>query len=497
MKKKRKTKIPPSSAASNTCKKGDFRMKILYAASEAEPFVKTGGLADVAGSLPKALVESGVDCRVVIPLYESIPGPLRENLHFLCYFEVPVSWRSKYCGVFESKYNGVTYYFIDDEYYFKRPSCYGHYDDAERFTFFSRAVLDMLPHIGFQPDIIHANDWQTALTPVFLSAYYRNNPFFSNIKTVFTVHNVEYQGKYGYEIYNDILGLPNHFFQIMDYDRCVNFVKGAVTCSDAVSTVSPAYSYELRYPYFSFGLDRIFNMAGYKMHGILNGINTTDYDPSTDACLFANYTTADPGKKAVNKRGLQEMLGLPLDENAMIIGYVGRLVQAKGIELIRYILEELLTHSVQLVLLGTGDMQYENYFSEMQNRFPAKLAARITFSNDLARKIYAGSDALLMPSRSEPCGLSQMIALRYGTIPIVHQVGGLADSISDCGDDSGNGFTFKQFNAHDMFGAIRRAEGTFVNKDIWTALIKRAMACDFSWNKSVHDYKGLYESLLH
>lgn len=497
MKKRKKSKTTPSPTVSNVPKKGEPRMKILYAASEAVPFAKTGGLADVAGSLPKALVENDVDCRVVLPLYDCIQGPLRENLHFLCHFEVPVSWRSKYCGVFESKVDGVTYYLIDDEYYFKRQGLYGHYDDAERFAFFSRAVLEMLPHIGFQPDIIHANDWQTALTPIFLSAYYRSDPFFSNIKTVFTVHNVEYQGKYGYEIYNDILGLPKQFFHIVDYDDCVNFMKGAIVCSDVVSTVSPSYSYELRYPYFSFGLDRIFDMAGHKMHGILNGINNADYDPSTDTCLFANYTTDDPDKKAVNKRGLQEMLGLPLDENAMIIGYVGRLVQAKGVELLRYILEELLTHSVQVVLLGTGDWQYENYFSEMQNRFPAKLAARITFSNDLARKIYAGADTLLMPSRSEPCGLSQMIALRYGTLPIVHQVGGLADSITDCGDGSGNGFTFKQFNAHDMFGAIRRAEGTFVHKDIWASLVKHAMSCDFSWKKSVHDYKGLYESLLH
>lgn len=471
-------------------------MKILFASSEAVPFAKTGGLGDVAGSLPKALVDNDVDCRVVLPLYESIQGTLREDLHFLCHFQVPVSWRSKYCGVFEYKFQNVTYYLIDDEFYFKRPGCYGHYDDAERFAFFARAVLEMLPHIDFQPDVIHANDWQTALTPVYWSAYYRNDPFFSGMKTVFTVHNVEYQGKYGYEIYDDVLGLPHDFFHIMDYDNCVNFMKGAVVCADAVTTVSPSYSYELRYPYFSFGLDRIFNMAGYKMHGILNGINNADYDPETDACLFSNYSKTKPEKKAINKRGLQQMLGLPLDENAMLIGYVGRLVKAKGTELIRYILHELMTHSVQLVILGTGDWQYENFFSEMQHRYPAKMAVRITFSNDLARKIYAGADTLLMPSRSEPCGLSQMIALRYGTIPIVHQIGGLADSISDCGNGTGNGFTFKQFNAHDMFGAIRRAEGTFVHKDAWGALLKRAMASDFSWNRSVHDYKGLYDSLF-
>ncbi|MFT9055663.1 MAG: glycogen synthase GlgA [Ethanoligenens sp.] len=471
-------------------------MKILYAASEAVPFAKTGGLADVAGSLPKALVEEGIDCRVVLPLYENIPESLRESMHFLCHFQVPVSWRSKYCGVFESKIGNVTYYLIDDEYYFKRPGYYGHYDDAERFAFFARAVVEMLPHIGFQPDILHANDWQTALAPVYLHAYYQKDPFYSGMKTVFTVHNVEYQGKYGYEIYNDILGLPQNFFHIVDYDDCVNFMKGAIVCSDAVTTVSPSYSYELRYPYFSFGLDRIFTMAGYKMHGILNGINNAANDPYTDKCLFANYSKTNPVKKAVNKRGLQQMLGLPLDENAMVIGYIGRLVRAKGIELIRFVLEELLTHSVQLVVLGTGDWQYENFFAEMQHRFPGKLAARIAFSDDLARKIYSGADALLMPSRSEPCGLSQLIALRYGTIPIVHQIGGLADSITDAGDNTGNGFTFKQFNAHDMLGAISRAEGVFANKSMWKALVSRAMSCDFSWKHSVKDYKGMYEEVL-
>lgn len=471
-------------------------MKILYAASEAVPFAKTGGLADVAGSLPKALVEEGVDCRVVLPLYDSIQGPLRQNLRFLCHFQVPVAWRSKYCGVFESKVGNVTYYLLDNEYYFKRQDCYGHYDDAERFAFFARAVLEMLPRIGFQPNIIHSNDWQTALTPVFLAAYYRSNPFFSGIKSVFTVHNVEYQGKYGYEIYNDVIGLPHYFFHVMDYDDCVNFMKGAVVCADEVTTVSPSYSYELRYPYFSFGLDRIFNMYGYKMRGILNGISNEDYDPATDKCLFANYTAEDPDKKAENKQGLQKMLDLPQDPDAMVVGYVGRLVQAKGIELLRYVLEELLQHTVQLVVLGTGDWKYENFFSEMQWRYPGKLCARITFSNDLAHKIYAGADTLLMPSRSEPCGLSQLIALRYGTIPIVHQIGGLGDSISDCGDGMGNGFTFKQFNAHDMIGAISRAEGCFVHKENWKALIQRAMACDFSWRHSVQSYKALYENVL-
>lgn len=470
-------------------------MKILYAASEAVPFIKTGGLADVAGSLPKALTAAGEDCRVVLPLYGGVKDELRAKMHFLCHFQVPVSWRSQYCGVFEAEAGGVTYYLLDNEMYFKRPNCYGYYDDAERFAFFSRAVLEMLPHIGWVPDVLHANDWQTALAPVYLSAFYRQDERFSRIRSIFTVHNVEYQGKYGYEIYDDILGLPGNFFRMLDYDDCVNFMKGAVVCADAVTTVSPSYSYELRYPYFSFGMDRIFSMLGDKMHGILNGISTEQYDPYSDKSLFANYNAKTAEKKKVNKRGLQHMLGLPVDDGALLIGYVGRLVQAKGLELIRFVLEEMLGDHIQFVVLGSGDWQYENYFKEMHERYPAKLVSCICFSDDLARKIYAGSDVLLMPSRSEPCGISQMIALRYGTVPVVHQIGGLADTITDYGE-SGNGFTFKQFNAHDMLGAVRRAEGLFGQPQLWQELVARDMACDFSWQKSVEDYRGLYAGLL-
>ncbi len=471
-------------------------MNILFATSEAVPFAKTGGLADVAGSLPKALTDEDADCRVVLPLYEDIPAALRDKMHFLCYFDVPVSWRNKYCGVFEAKAGGVTYYFIDDEYYFKRRGFYGHFDDAERFVFFSRAVLDMLPHIDFKPDILHVNDWQTALAPVYLAAYYRGNPFYAGIKTVFTVHNVEYQGKYGYEIYDDLLGLPKDFFPAIDYDGCVNFLKGGIMTADAVTTVSPNYANELNYPYFAFGLEHVFRLAGGKLSGILNGISNEDYDPETDACLFAPYDKDDLSGKAKNKAGLQRMMGLPQDKDAMVIGFVGRLVTAKGIDLIRFVLEEMMNDSVQFVLLGTGNWHYEEFFTEMQRRFPGKIAARIAFCNDLARKIYAGADTLLMPSRTEPCGISQMVALRYGTVPIVHQVGGLADTVTDCGSGKGSGFTFQQFNAHDMLGAVRRAEGTFGNKPLWKELVRRDMACDFSWKKSVKEYLSLYRKLL-
>ena len=439
-------------------------MDILYITSEAVPFAKTGGLADVSGSLPKAFEEIGTHCRVVLPLYESIPAKLRETMHFLCHFQVPVAWRTQYCGVFEAKVGNVIYYFIDNEYYFKRPNCYGYYDEAERFVFFARAVLEMLPKIDFKPDILHANDWQTGLVPVFLNAFYRRVPFYERMETVFTVHNVEYQGKYGYEIYSDVLGLPEQLFHLLDFNQCLNFMKGAIISSDAVTTVSPTYSHELRYPYFSFGLDPVFNSIGYKLHGILNGINTEDYNPATDPALFKSYSVKAPQNKQANKVALQKMLGLPVDKNAFLLAYIGRLVPAKGIALIQRILEELLNDSVQFVLLGTGETTYEQYFHTMQEQHPNKMVACLTFSEELARKIYAGADALLMPSRTEPCGLSQLIALRYGTVPIVHQIGGLADTVSDCGDVKGNGFTFKQFNAHDMLRAIRRAEGLFFDQ---------------------------------
>jgi starch synthase len=471
-------------------------MKVLFAAGEALPFAATGGLADVAGSLPSAENANGCDTRVVIPLYSDIPEHFRQSFKFITSFYVPVAWRSQYCGLFEAEVDGLKYYLLDNEYYFKRQGIYGHYDDAERFAFFSRAVLELLKHIDFKPDIIHSNDWHTALIPVFHRAFYSSIPEYAGIKTVFTIHNILYQGKYGAELFTDILGLPEWTFPLLEYDGCLNFMKGAIVSSGAVTTVSPTYAQELRYPYFSYGLDRILLDCSYKFSGILNGIDTVGYDPETDSCIFKNYKADDTSGKAENKIGLQHMLGLPHDESAMLIGMVTRLVEPKGIELVKFVLEEMLTDHVQLVILGKGDWHYEKFFCEMQKRYPGKLAVRIGFFQDMARKVYAGSDVLLMPSKTEPCGLSQMVAMRYGTVPIVRETGGLKDSVIDCGSEEGYGYTFQSFNAHDMLGAIRRAEGAFANKPYWKEITTRAMNSDVSWGKSACEYTSLYKRLI-
>lgn len=471
-------------------------MNVLFAAAEALPFVATGGLADVAGSLPKAeLCES--DTRVVIPLYSEIPEDLRKNLKYLTNYNVQLSWRSQYCGVFEAEVNGLKYYLLDNEYYFKRDSIYGHYDDAERFAFFAKAVLELVHHIDFQPDIIHCNDWHTALLPVFHRVFYSADPQYAKIKTVFTIHNILYQGKYGNDIFKDILGLPNWAYPLLEYDDCLNFMKGAIVCSNAVTTVSPTYAEELRYPYYSYGLDHILMDCSYKFSGILNGIDTDIYNSAKDPNIFKNFTakTLASGKKE-NKKCLQAIVGLPQDETAMVIGMVTRLVEPKGMELLKFIFEKLMEDHVQLIIVGKGDWNYEAFLKDMQSRYPGKLAVKVGFLNDLARKIYAGSDVFLMPSKTEPCGLSQMVALRYATIPIVRETGGLKDSVKDCGDETGNGFTFKSYNADDMLGAIRRAEGSFGNKPLWKKIVSRAYQSDFSWDKSAKEYLSLYKRLM-
>ena len=471
-------------------------MNILFAASESLPFIATGGLADVAGSLPQAQLAGGCDTRVVIPLYSDISEDLRKTLKFITHFSVPLSWRNQYCGVFEGKSGGVTYYLLDNEYYFKRQGLYGHFDDAERYAFFARAALEMIKHIDFRPDIIHCNDWHTALIPVFHRVFYTGDPVLASTKTIFTIHNIIYQGKYGMDICDDILGLPSWALPLVEYDGCVNFMKGAIVCSGAVTTVSPTYAQELRFPYYSYGLDHILQDCSYKFSGILNGIDIESYNPQTDDYIFQNYSPDDMSGKAENKKRLQSMFGLPEDETAMVIGAVTRLVEPKGIELIKFILEELMADHIQLILLGKGDWQYETYFGEMQRRYPGKLAVQIGFFQDMARKIYAGADTLLMPSKTEPCGLSQMVAMRYGTVPIVRETGGLKDSVFDNGDDCNNGYTFKSFNAHDMLGAIRRAEGAFANKPYWKLVLQRAIGSDYSWNKSASEYIALYNRLL-
>ena len=471
-------------------------MKVLYATSEALPFIASGGLGDVAGSLPHALRKRLIGCRVVLPMYDTIKQELKDTMKFITHISVPVAWRRQYCGIFEAKHNGVIYYLIDNQYYFKRDTIYGHYDDAERFAFFSRAVLEIIPYIDFKPDIIHCNDWQTALTPVYYSAMYANSPGYENIKTIFTIHNIQYQGVYGKELLEDVLGIPADKASLLEYDGCINFMKGAIECADKVTTVSPSYADEILDPWYSHGLDSILNERRYKLRGILNGIDTVGYDPATDKCIKANFSADDISGKKIDKEELQKEMGLPVKPGVPVIGMVTRLVSHKGLDLVKGILDELLaTSEMQLVVLGSGDYEYESYFRWIAEKYPDKVGLRIGFVPELARKIYAGADMFLMPSKSEPCGLSQMVALRYGTVPIVRETGGLRDSITDCGDGKGNGFTFKSYNAHDMLDAIRRALTLYYNGD-WNELVLRALNCDFSWGRSANAYIRLYKETL-
>ncbi|MBE6770622.1 MAG: glycogen synthase GlgA [Ruminococcaceae bacterium] len=472
-------------------------MKVLYASSEALPFAASGGLADVAGSLPQSLRRRKVACRVVMPLYGTISDEMRANMKFITSIMVPVSWRRQYCGIFEAKAGGVIYYLIDNEYYFKRNSFYGHYDDGERFAFFSRAVLEILPYIDFKPDIIHCNDWQTALIPVYYSTLFANKEGYTGIKTVFTIHNIQYQGIYGGEILGDVFGLGEEHASLLHFGGCVNLMKGGIECANKVTTVSNTYAGEILDPWFSHGLDPILKERSYKLSGILNGIDTINYDPETDKDIFCNYSAKEPEAKAKNKAALQELFGLPVNADTPVMGIVTRLVAHKGLDLIKRIMRELLsTTDLQLVVLGSGDWEYESFFKELAAEFPEKVGLRIGFIPDLARKIYAGSDLFLMPSKSEPCGLSQMVALRYGSIPIVRETGGLKDTITDSGDGKGNGFTFKSYDAYDMLDAIRRSLEAYNDKDYWQKLVVRALKCDNSWGKSAKEYIKLYESLM-
>ena len=471
-------------------------MKVLYATSEAKPFAASGGLADVAGSLPKALRVRLVGCRVVLPLYESVPQELRETMTFLTSFSVPVAWRRQYCGVFEAKHNGVIYYLLDNQYYFKRAGLYGHYDDAERFAFFARAVIEMIRYIDFKPDIIHANDWQSALIPVYYSLFYAGQEGYEDIKTVFTIHNIQYQGKYGMEILEDVFGIPQSARPIVEQDGCVNLMKGAIETADRVTTVSPTYAGEILDPWYSHGLDPILRLREWKLSGILNGIDTDEYNPETDPQIYRHFSAEDPSGKAENKRALQERLDLPQTAELPLIGMVSRLVTHKGLDLVKYVIDELLGDSLQMVILGSGDWVYENFFREVQGRFPDKFRYCAGFVPELAQKIYAASDIFLMPSKSEPCGLSQIVSCRYGAVPVVRETGGLKDSIQDCGDGFGNGFTFKTYNANDMLYAVRRALGAYANKNDWPILVERALRSDFSWGRSANEYMKLYRELL-
>ncbi|MCI5816158.1 glycogen synthase GlgA [Ruminococcus sp.] len=470
-------------------------MNILFAASEALPYAASGGLADVAGSLPAAIVDKGHDCRVVIPLYKCISGEMRDSLTFLTNITVDVSWRKQYCGIFTGIYKGVTYYFIDNEYYFGRDGIYGFYDDCERFVFYSRAVLEMIRCIDFKPDIIHANDWQAAMIPVYYQIFYKYQQGYENIHTVFTIHNIQYQGKYGKEVLNELMGIPLYHTGLLEYDGCVNMMKGAIETADKITTVSPSYAWEILDPWYSHGLDRALNTKQYKLCGFLNGIDVDGYNPETDPAIPANYSLKDMAGKAKCKQALLEELRLQ-DGDEPIIGIVTRFVSHKGIDLIRYVFEDILNLGYKFAILGSGEKIFEDFFKEMAWRHPGRVSVTLGFVPQLARRIYAGADMFLMPSQSEPCGLAQMVAMRYGTLPIVRETGGLRDTVRDGGGENGNGFTFKTYNAHDMLGACNRARNAYKDQERWKTLQRTAMEGDFSWNTSAELYMGLYRELV-
>ena len=483
-------KAPVAAECSDPCV--EPKKKILFVASEARPFIATGGLADVIGSLPQALAKDPkYDVRVVLPLYSGIKPDFRRKMAFLGNIYVPLAWRNQYCGVFTCEQNGVTFYFIDNEQYFKRPNCYGYYDDGERFAFFSRSVMEILPFINFYPDVLHCHDWQAALAAIYLKTIYCKRPEYQYIRALFTIHNIEYQGKYSLDILEDLFGISNKHRGLMEYDGCLNLMKGAIECCERFSTVSPTYAKEIMTAQYAHGLQDIICKNENKLTGILNGIDVDMYNSETDKALFKNYSADDLEGKRVCKTELQKMLGLPVKDVPMI-AMITRLVSHKGLELVKTVAEDILHEDIQFVLLGTGDAAYEDYFRDLGAKYEGKMSANIAFNGDLSKKIYSGADIFLMPSVSEPCGLSQMIASRYATVPIVRETGGLFDSIKPYGN-GGNGFTFANCNAYDMLSVIHEALNTYKNTQAWKCLMQKAATTDFSWQKSAEEYKKLYD----
>lgn len=476
-------------------------MKILFASSEVAPFIKTGGLADVAGSLPKALAQAGHEVKVILPLYEGIGGEWRSQMTFLKYFNVTLSWRQVYCGVFSLERDGVTYWFVDNEYYFKRWQLYGHFDDCERFAYFSRAVIETPGQLDFWPDVIHCNDWQTALVPIYLLEEKYRIPQLGRAKSVFTIHNIEYQGRYGDQVLEDVIGLDKSYFNegMLAYHDDVNLMKGAIMASNFVTTVSPTYANELKIPFYAHGMDGVINQQSGKVQGILNGIDMDLYNPATNPGLASNFTADDPveGKLAC-KLALQRAVGLQENADVPIIACISRLVGHKGFSLVTDVLHQIMGMNVQMVVLGTGDWQFEEAFRNAQQQYPGRFSAQITYSGPLSTMIYAGADLFLMPSVSEPCGLSQMIAMRYGAVPIVRRTGGLADSVHSCqvGQPDGTGYLFERYDAGDMLAVIGQATGLYRgDRAGFAAVQQRGMTADFSWTRSARIYHDIYSKL--
>ena len=473
-------------------------MKIAMIASEAAPFVKTGGLGDVLQALPDELARvEGNEVALFLPYYKTIKQNPEIETELLSAFTVNLTWRQQYVGLFRLvREGGPAVYFLDNEYYFLRDGIYGFYDDGERFAYFCKAVLASMRQLDFCPDVIHCHDWQSALVPVYLDAEFRSN--FPRAKTVFTIHNVEYQGKAGPEFFNEVLGLEDYWRGVCSFDGCVNFMKAAVVRSNLVTTVSETYATELRYPYFAHGLSGILAARGENLRGVTNGIDTGVYDPATDKALPKNYTAATFADKQICKRALQKELGLE-PSDAPILSMVTRLAGHKGIDILCYVLRRLLEREIQLVIVGTGEAKHEHALLSVANEYPGKFSMNLRFDPALASRVYAGSDIYLMPSKSEPCGLSQLIAMHYGTIPIVNATGGLKDTVLPFNPETGEGrgYTFQSYNGDDFLGAIDRALGDYYeNRPAWDQLAKNDMAVDFSWKQPAQKYMERYESVL-
>ena len=481
------------------------KLRIVYATAEAAPFVKTGGLGDVAGSLPRALVEQGCKVIVMLPKYGTIPWEYVEKMEHVCDFYLNLGWRNEYCGLERLEKDGVEFYFVDNERYFKRERPYGYFDDGERFAFFSKAITESLQYLdriaGFTTDVLHCNDWQTALAPVFLREFYQGLPVYENVKTMFTVHNVKFQGQYGDTVLSDVCGLadiPAAAWQLYCGPKTVNFMKGALLYSDCLTTVSPTYAEELKTPFYGENMDWIFRDRASILHGILNGIDTKDFNPETDTAIPANFSKEDLSNKAICKAKLQEELGLEVNPERPLVAMVTRLTKQKGLDLVQYALERLLSRSVQVAVLGTGDQNYEDAMRYFDWKYQGSMCARIAFDVGLSKRMYAGADLFLMPSLFEPCGLSQMISMRYGTLPVVRETGGLRDSVRpyNCFTGEGTGFSFANFNGDEMADCVLNAcEVFWTEKDVWQRLQVQAMEEDFSWGRAAGRYIELYANL--
>lgn len=470
-------------------------MKILYVTSEANPFAASGGLGDVMGALPAAVAAEGHDCGVILPLYDSVKPIYREKMELVLDMTFDLAWRHTGASVYKLSHNGVTYYFVENHYYFERGRLYGEFDDAERFAFFSRAVIEFMLHSGITPDILHANDWQTAPAVIYLKTEYSHIEALKNIKTVYTIHNIEYQGKFGSHILGDVFGISPMFRGVVDYDGCINLMKGAIVSSDFVTTVSPNYASELEHDFFAFGLSNIIRDSRHKMRGVINGIDYDYFSPEKGGDIYFSYNNRTyKSGKAKNKAALQAEVGLPVEADIPLVVMITRFASQKGIDLVLHIMDELLSENVQVIILGTGEEEYENGFRALESRH-SNIKALIKFDRVISKKMYAGADIFLMPSKSEPCGLAQMIACSYGTIPVVRSVGGLYDSIRSYGEEGANGFRFDNYNAHELLFTVKDALALYQDKKKWNALTASAKKSNFTWENSAKEYISIYEKI--